>query len=183
VKITPLELPEVLLIEPEIYRDDRGLFCETYVQERYGEHGIVGGFVQDNLSYSKAGTLRGLHYQVVQEQAKLVTALEGRIFDVAVDVRADSPTFGRYVTCELDAQSLRQVFIPKGFAHGFLALQDALVFYKCSAPYAPTCDRGVAWDDPALAIPWPGPPKYLSDKDKTHPRLRDVLAHELCVKL
>lgn len=179
MKVTSLALSEVRLIEPMVHRDDRGLFCETYSGQRYGGHGIAFDFVQDNLSYSKAGTLRGLHYQVVQEQAKLVTVLQGAVFDVAVDIRAGSPTFGRFVTCELDAQSLHQVLIPKGFAHGFYAREDALLFYKCSAPYSSAHDRGIAWDDSDLAIPWPALPRLLSERDKGHPRLADIPRREL----
>lgn len=181
MKVTPLGLAEVRLIEPNIFEDGRGLFCEAFSFERYKDHGIPCDFVQDNLSFSRAGVLRGLHYQLYLEQAKLVTVLRGRVFDVAVDIRRDSPTFGLFASCELSASHLAQVFIPQGFAHGFLALEDSTVFYKCSALYSPSHDRGVAWDDPDLGIVWPNVPSIVSEKDRQHPRLREVALSELPV--
>ncbi|MCU0661453.1 MAG: dTDP-4-dehydrorhamnose 3,5-epimerase [Myxococcota bacterium] len=179
MRVTPLAISEVLLVEPDVFEDSRGLFAETYSTRRYRELGIDCEFVQDNLSFSRAGTLRGLHYQIAQEQAKLVTVLRGRVFDVAVDIRRGSPTFGQHVSYELSADGLKQLYIPCGFAHGFVALEDSIFQYKCSAFFAPQFERGLVWDDPALAIAWPMMPTEVSDKDRKHRRLRDIPPDEL----
>jgi len=162
-------LSDVKLIEPNLYRDDRGFFMVTFEQQRYAEAGIVGPFVQDNHSGSKRGVLRGLHYQVRHAQGKLVQVLQGAVFDVAVDLRRSSPTFGRWAGETLSAENRHQLWIPPGFAHGFLVLSDwAELAYKVTDIYAPTWDRSLRWDDPDVGIVWPHDPgasPMLSDKD------------------
>jgi dTDP-4-dehydrorhamnose 3,5-epimerase len=172
MKVTPTSLPGVLLIEPDVFTDARGEFLETHHSARYAEHGIPGPFVQDNLSRSVKGTLRGLHYQLKHAQGKLVMALTGRIFDVAVDIRKNSPAFGRWVGVELSGENRRQLYIPPGFAHGFCVVSEtADVLYKCTDLYAPRDERGIVWNDPALAIAWPVTSPLLSNKDRAYPRL------------
>jgi dTDP-4-dehydrorhamnose 3,5-epimerase len=172
-------IPDVILIELNRFEDARGYFNETYSHERYRAGGVAATFVQDNLSLSRrVGTLRGLHFQASpMEQAKLVTCVAGAIFDVAVDIRASSPTFGEHVAAELSAANKRQLYVPVGFAHGFCTLQpDTLVTYKTSSVYDAASDRGLAWNDPALGIEWPLPPSgpVLSDRDGRHPKLADL---------
>jgi dTDP-4-dehydrorhamnose 3,5-epimerase len=175
LRITPTALPEVLLIEPDVYRDERGFFLETYNSERYAAHGIVGPFVQDNHSRSVQGTVRGLHLQVVRPQAKLVRVIAGEIFDVAVDVRRGSPTFGRWVGVVLSADSFRQCYVPHGFAHGFSVLSPfADVEYKCTDLYDPAGQIGLAWNDPTLAIPWGVESPTLSPRDHANPTIADA---------
>lgn len=168
----------LLIIEPKAFGDDRGFFMETYNRKRYEESGVSGVFVQDNVSVSKKGTLRGLHYQAPPfAQGKLVQVLKGRVLDVAVDIRFGSPTFGKYVAVELTAENKRQFWIPAGFAHGFLALEDDTIFsYKCTNFYAPEHDRGVLWSDPSIGIEWPlnSSERLISEKDKKHPLLKDI---------
>lgn len=174
MKVTPTRLPDVLLIEPRLHEDRRGFFVELYNQRRYAEAGIApeGGFVQDNLSSSRRGVLRGLHYQVRRPQAKLVWAVSGEIFDVAVDVRPASPTFGQWVGVHLDSRSMRQLLIPAGFAHGFCALSETVqVSYKTSDYYDPEGEAGVLWNDPEIGITWPIAQPELSDKDLALPPL------------
>ena len=171
--VTPTRIAEVLVIEPRVFRDPRGFFLETYHAERYRSLGIDRTFVQDNHSRSTSGTIRGLHLQIARPQAKLVRAVAGAIFDVAVDVRRGSPTFGQWVGVELSANNFKQCYIPEGFAHGFAVLTpEAEIEYKCSELYDPADEVGVAWDDPAIAIAWPlaGEP-LLSDRDRRHPTL------------
>ncbi len=173
-------LQGVWIIEPTAYEDQRGFFMETYHQARYRDAGIGPDFVQDNLSFSVAQTLRGLHYQHPHGQAKLVQVLQGAIYDVAVDIRRRSPTFGRWVAVELSAENRRQLFIPQGFAHGFCVLsRQAVVIYKCSDFYDPGCERGILWSDPGLAIPWPVQDPILSDKDSRYPCLSEIPAAHL----
>jgi dTDP-4-dehydrorhamnose 3,5-epimerase len=170
-------LAEVLIVEPKVFGDARGFFVETWHKGRYHEAGLTADMVQDNLSRSAHGVLRGLHFQFPQMQTKLVYVLDGEIFDVAVDVRVGSPTFGRWTSMRLSAENKRQMYVPEGFAHGFCVLSDgATVAYKCSAPYAPQYDRGIAWNDPRPAIEWPIAQPTLSDKDAKLPRLGDVPA-------
>jgi dTDP-4-dehydrorhamnose 3,5-epimerase len=171
----------VLEIVPRKFGDARGFFAETWSRRRFGEAGIAMEWVQDNQSFSAdKGVLRGLHFQVTPfAQDKLVRVLRGAIFDVAVDIRKGSPSFGRWVGCILSADAFNQLLIPKGFAHGFLTIEPASeVFYKVSAPYAPDCDRAIRWDDPAIAIDWPldGCQPVLSDKDRKAPLLADIAA-------
>lgn len=179
IEFRRLAIPEVVLLSPKIYRDGRGFFSETYSARVLEELGITADFVQDNHSLSRQkGVVRGLHFQTPpQAQDKLVRVTRGAIFDVAVDIRQGSPTFGRHVSAQLSAQNWQQLFVPKGFAHGFCSLQpDSEVVYKVSDYYAPQCDRGLAWDDKALAIAWPvsRDAVVLSDKDRHHPVLADL---------
>ena len=172
MKVTPTELPEVLLIEPELHGDSRGFFYESFQEPRYAAAGVRGPFVQDNHSRSVQGTLRGLHFQEPKGQGKLVQVLRGTVYDVAVDVRRGSPRFGRWVGVELSEARPRQLWIPAGFAHGFCVLSEfADFFYKCTALYAPEAERGVAWDDPSIGIRWPVGAPLLSAKDRQAPRL------------
>ncbi|MDB5444799.1 MAG: rfbC [Phenylobacterium sp.] len=178
--ITPLAIPEILLITPKRHGDARGWFSETWSRRGLAEAGVDADFVQDNQAFSaRKGTLRGLHFQQAPHaQAKLVRVLKGAIFDVAVDVRRGSATFGRFVTAELTAERGEQLFVPRGFAHGYCTLtDDCELTYKVDGLYAPQTEAGVIWNDPDLAIPWPldGEP-VLSDKDKVLPRLKDVTA-------
>jgi dTDP-4-dehydrorhamnose 3,5-epimerase len=175
VRVVPTTLAGVLLIEPDVHRDGRGFFLETYHADRYAALGIAGPFVQDNHSRSVAGTVRGLHLQVRRPQAKLVRVIEGEIYDVAVDVRRGSPTFGRWVAVTLSADSFRQCYVPIGFAHGFAVTSPvAEIEYKCTDVYDPAGEVGIIWNDPTLAIPWPIEAPFLSDRDRLHPRLDDV---------
>lgn len=170
---TPLD--GVLLIEPHIHRDERGFFLESYSARTLLEHGITTTFIQDNHSRSVKGTLRGLHYQVGEGQVKLVRVLAGAIFDVAVDIRWGSPTFGQWFGEMLTADNFRQLYIPVGFAHGFCVLSEtADVAYKCSSYYAPADERGLAWNDPTLAIAWPVTDPILSARDQRQPLLGDI---------
>jgi dTDP-4-dehydrorhamnose 3,5-epimerase len=165
------ELPDILVVEPRVFRDDRGFFVETYHAPRYRAAGIDVAFVQDNHSRSTRGTLRGLHWQVAPHaQAKLIRVLAGEILDVAVDIREESPTCGRWTAVTLSADNFRQLFIPVGFAHGFLVLSDvADVEYKCSDVYDPASERGIMWNDPTLGIVWPTADPILSARDQAHP--------------
>jgi dTDP-4-dehydrorhamnose 3,5-epimerase len=173
IKTTSLE--GVLIIEPDIFRDNRGLFLETFNQNRYAEYGIARTFVQDNLSFSVQGTLRGLHFQSQHPQAKLVQAITGEVFDVAVDIRPGSDTFGRWEGMHLSDQNKRQLFIPEGFAHGFCVLSETAHFlYKCTDFYAPEDEGGIIWSDPDIAIDWPIQNPIVSDKDKQFPRLSEL---------
>jgi len=169
------EIPDVIIIEPNVYIDPRGYFLESFRKDKFVAAGINAEFLQDNQSFSKFGVLRGLHYQKAPfAQAKLVRVLSGRILDVAVDMRKGSPYFGKHVAVELSAENKKQLYIPRGFAHGFVILSEtAEFFYKCDNLYHPEADRGIAFDDPALGIDW-GIDKnsiILSDKDKKHPAL------------
>jgi dTDP-4-dehydrorhamnose 3,5-epimerase len=172
VRVTPTEIPDVLVIEHEVVRDPRGFFLETYHLEKYRACGIDAIFIQDNYSRSVGGTVRGLHLQVGRPQAKLVRVVAGAIYDVAVDVRRGSPTFGRWAAVTLSADNFKQCFIPAGFAHGFAVLsEEADVEYKCTDVYDPSAEVGIAWDDPDLAIPWPVSQPVLSARDRRHPTL------------
>jgi dTDP-4-dehydrorhamnose 3,5-epimerase len=169
MNILSTEIPDVLIIEPRVFQDDRGFFLESYNEKAFAEKaGIAGAFVQDNHSRSCQNVLRGLHYQIEQAQGKLVRAIAGIIFDVAVDIRKHSPTFGQWVSCELSAENKRMLWVPAGFAHGFLVVSEvAEVLYKTTDYYAPQHERCILWDDPDLAIAWqlPGEP-ILSAKDQ-----------------
>jgi dTDP-4-dehydrorhamnose 3,5-epimerase len=184
MQVRPLAIPDVLLIEPHVFGDERGFFLETYNRAGFlRATGIDAAFVQDNHSRSAGGVLRGLHYQLPPKaQAKLVWAATGAVFDVAVDLRRGSPTFGRWVGECLSAANHRQMWIPAGFAHGFLVLSDAADFlYKTTAYYAPEYERAVAWNDPDLGIAWPldGRGPTVSHRDREAPRLRDLPAEHL----
>jgi len=170
------KIPEVITITMDQYKDDRGFFREIFQQERYTGGGIDRRFVQDNHSRSKRGVLRGLHYQLHRPQAKYLTAINGRIYDVAVDIRRGSPTYAHYVGVELSPDGpFQAIFIPEGFAHGFCVLSEtADVMYKCSDYFDPKDDRGILWSDPSIDIDWPVSAPSLSSKDAGHPRLDDV---------
>ena len=156
MRVTRMEIPEVVLLEPTVHRDDRGYFLETYRRDRYAEAGVPHDFVQDNRSKSTKGVLRGLHAQRARPQGKLVQCVQGKIFDVAVDIRRGSPTFGQWTGVELSEDNRRQLWVPAGLAHGFLVLSEAAeVLYKTTDYYAPEHERSIAWDDPTIAIDWP----------------------------
>lgn len=175
MRVLPVDLPGLVLLEPKVFGDSRGFFFETYSQQRYVDVGISGPFVQDNLSSSRKGVLRGLHFQHPRDQAKLVTVLQGEVFDVAVDIRVGSPTFGRWQGFTLSAENKRQLFVPAGFAHGFGVLSDtALFLYKVTDYWAPDCEGGLRWDDPAIGIQWPVAGPILSDKDQRYPSLSEI---------
>ena len=175
MKIVESSLDGVRIIQPDVFGDSRGYFMETYHQKRYGEWGIDTGFVQDNLSCSVEATLRGLHYQHPHSQVKLVSAPEGEIFDVAVDIRRGSPTFGHWTGVRLTGENKLQMYIPRGFAHGFCVLsKKAFVAYKCSDFYAPDSEGGLLWCDPDLGIKWPVETPLLSEKDSKYPYLRNI---------
>jgi dTDP-4-dehydrorhamnose 3,5-epimerase len=165
-------LPGVWVLQPSIFRDPRGFFMETYHQVKLAGLGIAEQFVQDNHSYSRKGTLRGLHYQLRQPQAKLCRVIEGEALDVAVDIRVGSPHFGQWTSVVLSADEGNQIYVPAGFAHGFLALTDKVqLLYKCSAFYDPADERGIAWNDPELAIQWGIAEPLISAKDAANPTL------------
>ena len=178
MKVIDTDIAGVKIIEPDIFRDARGYFCETYNAERYKAAGITAEFVQDNESCSSRGVLRGLHWQAGAHcQAKLVRVIRGAVWDVAVDIRKGSPTFGKSVSCELTAENGRQFFIPRGFAHGFVVLEDNTLFsYKCDNLYCPASERGLKYDDTSLGIVYPNPGRafLLSEKDLKHPSLADI---------
>ena len=172
--------PEVLLIEPKVFGDERGFFMETWNAERYEEAGVPTRFAQDNLSFSRRGVLRGLHFQNPDGQGKLVYVLQGEVFDVAVDVRVGSPRFGDWVSATLSAENKRQIWIPEGFAHGFLVLSETALFaYKCTAPYNGSAEASVLWNDPEIGIEWPVESPTLSDKDRDAPRLAEMPSERL----
>lgn len=177
------ELPGVFILEPTVHADARGFFFESYHQRKFADIGITTTFVQDNHSRSARGTLRGLHYQVRQAQAKLCRVIYGEVLDIAVDLRAGSPHFGQWIAVTLSAENYRQIYIPAGFAHGFVVRSETAEFlYKCDAFYAPEFERGVAWNDPRLAINWQleGEP-VLSEKDRRNPPLEALGPDDLPV--
>ena len=168
-------LPGVLIIEPTVFADERGFFFESYHQAKFAEMGILDRFVQDNHSKSSRGTLRGLHYQLKHPQAKLCRVVRGEALDVAVDIRRGSPNFGKHEAILLSAENMRQIYIPAGFAHGFLVLSDTAEFlYKCSDFYYPDDDRGVAWDDPEIGIDWGIKEPLVSEKDAILPFWKEI---------
>ena len=175
MRFTPTALPEVILVEPDVYKDGRGRFVETWHERKYREGGIPAAFVQDNESSSVRGTLRGLHSQRTRPQGKLVRVLSGEIYDIAVDIRRGSPTFLKWVALTLTAESAQQVWVPPGFAHGFLVLSErADVAYKCTDFYRPDTELTIAWDDPDIGIEWPISEPILSQKDTGARRLREL---------
>lgn len=175
MNIIATDLPEVLIIEPKLFGDPRGFFLETYQLARYSDFGVSRPFVQDNMSRSSYGVLRGLHLQNPMTQGKLVSALRGRVLDVAVDVRIGSPNFGRHVAVELSEDNRRQLWVPRGFAHGFVVLSEtADFFYKCDELYSPKDEISVRWDDPAIAIRWGVESPSLSAKDAEAPLLSEI---------
>jgi dTDP-4-dehydrorhamnose 3,5-epimerase len=175
MNVIQTEIPEVLIIEPKLFGDPRGFFLETYQFARYAEHGVSRPFIQDNISRSAHGVLRGLHLQNPVTQGKLVTALRGKVLDVAVDVRVGSPNFGRHVAVELSEENRRQLWIPRGFAHGFVVLSETTdFFYKCDDLYSPKDELSIRWNDPAIGINWGIETPSLSVKDAGAPLLADV---------
>lgn len=175
MRFEPTLLPEVILVTPDVHRDERGFFLETYHREKYRGGGIEAGFVQDNHSKSTRGILRGLHAQRLKPQGKLVRAVEGEIFDVAVDIRRGSPNFGRWVGEILSAENFRQLWVPPGFVHGFCVLSEtAQVEYKCTDLYDREDELGVRWDDPEIGIEWPIAEPILSAKDREAPTLAEI---------
>ena len=175
MKLMPTSLPGVLVVEAPVHTDDRGFFTEVFHAEKFAPLGLPTTFVQDNHSRSEQHVLRGLHYQLGEPQGKLVRAVRGRVFDVAVDLRRHAPTFGQWTGVELEGGDGRQLWIPEGFAHGFVVLSESAdVSYKCTAPYRPAGDRSVRWNDPAIGIAWPLPPGVLprlAPKDAAAPSL------------
>lgn len=183
MKISATELPEVLLIEPDVYGDERGYFCESWQKQRYADHGLAVDFVQDNISFSQKNILRGLHVQNPFAQGKMVYVLLGEVYDVAVDIRKNSPDFGRWVGVYLSAENYRQLYIPPGFAHGFCVTSETALFvYKCTELYHPETEMSIAWNDPAIGINWPVPQPSLSQKDKAAVLLAQVPEDRLPIK-
>ncbi len=175
MNVTRCALDGLLILEPKVFGDSRGFFLETWNRNRYLEIGIPADFVQDNISFSRRGILRGLHFQNPNSQGKLVSCLQGEIYDVAVDLRRSSPTFGQWQSTTLSSENKRQFFIPPGFAHGFQVLSDSALFhYKCTDFYTPAHERTLKWNDPALKIPWPITDPVLSDKDTRGVALADL---------
>lgn len=178
VKFTPTAIPDVILIEPQVFGDERGFFMETWHREKFAAAGIEAAFVQDNLSRSERGTLRGLHYQIQQPQGKLARVHAGAVFDVAVDIRRRSPTFGQWVGVQLSAENKHALWVPPGFAHGFYVLEGPALFsYRCTDFYAPEHERTIRWDDPEIGVAWPGvteTPPILSAKDERGVPFRDA---------
>jgi dTDP-4-dehydrorhamnose 3,5-epimerase len=182
MNIIQTDIDGVLIFEPKAFGDPRGFFMETWSRDRYRDAGLDGDFVQDNVSSSTKGVLRGLHYQYPQPQGKLVQVLRGEVLDVAVDIRVGSPTFGRAVTCVLSEDNHKQFYVPEGFAHGFCVLSEMALFsYKCTNYYNSKTEGGVLWNDPDLAIDWPIDKPALSDKDRICPRLKDIPKDQLPV--
>jgi dTDP-4-dehydrorhamnose 3,5-epimerase len=180
MNIIKTKIPNVLIIEPKVFGDSRGFFLETYNAERYRTHGIHDTFIQDNHSHSQKGVLRGLHSQLHYPQGKLVSVTCGKVFDVAIDIRHGSPTFGQSVSVILDDEQHRQFYIPPGFAHGFCVLSDLADFtYKCTEIYHPEDEIGIRYDDPDLAIEWPLENPLLSAKDSAYPLLREIPINKL----
>ena len=170
----------MLIVELKAFGDERGFFKETWRQDRYEAAGIKGKFVQDNLSFSTRGVLRGLHYQQPYSQGKLVSVVQGEVFDAAVDIRVGSPSFGQWVGVTLSGDNHRQLWVPPGFAHGFCVLSDTVYFtYKCTEVYTPAAEGGIAWNDPAIGIEWPLQEVSLSPKDQDYAKLQDVPLNRL----
>jgi len=175
LKVEKTSLPGVVVILPEVHGDERGFFMETFHQGKFIEAGLPQAFVQDNHSRSAKGVLRGLHFQFPQWQGKLVRAINGEIFDVAVDVRIDSPSYGKWVGVTISAENKKQIYIPPGYAHGFCVISDfADVSYKCTSLYKPQDDKGIRWDDPDIGIEWPVENPIVSDKDQQAVLLKDL---------
>ncbi|MCP3926858.1 MAG: dTDP-4-dehydrorhamnose 3,5-epimerase [Desulfobacterales bacterium] len=180
MKILNTEINGLMVIEPKIFEDDRGFFFESYQKNRYEDFGITSNFVQDNISYSKKNTLRGLHFQIDNPQAKLVQVISGEIYDVALDLRVNSPHFGEWFGVVLSGSNKKQLFIPEGFAHGFCVTSDTATFsYKCSDIYNPTDEGGIIWSDPEININWPVTNPVLSQKDNIYKQLSQLESHEL----
>ena len=177
MNVLETSLSGLKIIEPQVFGDQRGYFLEIWNRRRYAEVGIDVDFVQDNLSLFRSGVVRGLHYQYPETQGKLVYVLQGKVFDVAVDIRKDSPTFGKWEGVVLSDENKRQLYVPEGFAHGFCVLSETVLFaYKCTALYNPKVEGGILWNDPEIGIDWPVSAPVLSEKDTKHPTLRERVA-------
>lgn len=177
MRVLETGLDDVVIIEPKVHGDERGFFKESWQASSYGQHGLPTNFLQANVSRSAKGVLRGLHFQYRQPQGKLVSVLEGRIFDVAVDIRPGSQSFGQWAGAELSSANHRQLYVPEGFAHGFIVLSDSALFhYYCTTEYAPQYEVAIAWNDPDIGVKWPCEPLSLSGKDSEAPFLRDLPA-------
>lgn len=175
MEVTEQDLPGVMLIEPDVYSDERGAFLETWNARDYGKHGVDVSFVQDNLSRSRKHVLRGLHFQNPRSQGKLISVLEGEVYDVVVDIRSDSETFGEWTGTTLSSENARQLYVPEGFAHGFVVTSEqALFHYKCTDFYHPETEGVIRWNDPSLDIDWPVDDPVLSDRDREAPLLEDI---------
>ena len=182
MRVTQTKLAGVLIIEPDVFGDARGFFIETFSSKRYGEAGLSQPFVQDNISFSTKGALSGLHFQNPHAQGKLVQVLSGEVFDVAVDIRIGSPSFGQWFGETLSAENHKQMYIPPGFAHGFCVLSDnALFSYKCTDYYSPSTEGGIIWNDPDIGITWPVTAPLVSKKDVGYSRLKDIPKDKLPV--
>jgi dTDP-4-dehydrorhamnose 3,5-epimerase len=180
MNVLACDIPGLLVFEPKVFGDSRGFFLETWNQRRYAEAGLNAQFVQDNLSFSRRGALRGLHFQNPHAQGKLLQVLQGEVFDVAVDLRRSSPAFGRWHSETLSAENRRQFYIPPGFAHGFLVLSETALFsYKCTELYSPKDERTLLWNDPDIGVVWPAKDPLLSEKDAQGLRFRDLQAEPL----
>ncbi|MDR8390847.1 dTDP-4-dehydrorhamnose 3,5-epimerase [Aliifodinibius sp. S!AR15-10] len=180
MEFIPTNIPDVILIKPKVFEDARGFFLETYRKSHYKEQGINVDFVQDNMSASQKGVVRGLHYQIRDQQAKLLMVPKGKILDVAVDLRKGSPTFGEHVSAILSGKNKHQLCIPTGFAHGYAVLEDnTLVSYKCSSYYNPDAERGLFWNDPELGIDWQVTDPIVSEKDQQQPKLSEISNQDL----
>jgi dTDP-4-dehydrorhamnose 3,5-epimerase len=178
--VKDLELPGLKIVQPKVFGDARGFFLETYSAQRYREAGIEQSFVQDNISFSSRGILRGLHFQKPGTQGKLVSVLMGEVFDVAVDIRVGSPTFGKWFGLLLNSESKQQLWVPAGFAHGFVVTSETALFsYKCDAYYSPQNEYSLLWNDPDIGVSWPVSDPVLSNKDKDARRLRDFPSESL----
>ena len=175
MKVNKAPLDGVFIIEPKVFKDARGIFYEVYSAKKYEEHGIPAHFVQDNHSVSEKGVLRGLHYQINPGQAKLVRVTRGEVFDVVLDIRKESPTYGKWWSLHLSETNKLQLYVPEGFAHGFCVLSESVEFlYKCSNYYSPGDERGIMWNDPDLAIEWPIENPIISEKDNVYPRFNEI---------
>ena len=175
MKVNKAPLDGVFVIAPKVFQDARGIFYEVYSAKKYEEHGILAHFVQDNHSVSEKGVLRGLHYQINPGQAKLVRVTRGEVFDVVLDIRKESPTYGKWWSLHLSETNKFQLYVPEGFAHGLCVLSESVEFlYKCSNYYSPENERGIMWNDPDLAIDWPIKNPVVSEKDKVYPRFNEI---------
>jgi dTDP-4-dehydrorhamnose 3,5-epimerase len=180
MRVTRTKLAGVLIIEPDVFGDARGFFIETFSSKRYKEAGLSQPFVQDNVSFSTKGILRGLHFQNPNAQGKLVQVLSGEVLDAAVDIRIGSPGFGKWFSETLSAENHKQMYIPPGFAHGYCVLSDTALFsYKCTDYYNPATEGGIIWNDPDIGITWPVSAPLISKKDASHPRLKDIPSDKL----
>ena len=180
MRVLTCDLEGLLIIEPDVHGDARGFFMETWNRRSYGEAGLGLDFVQDNLSFSRRGILRGLHFQNPKPQGKLIQVLQGEVYDVAVDIRRTSPTFGKWHGLTLSSDNKRQFYLPSGFAHGFVVVSDTALFhYKCTEFYSPKDEMAIRWDDPGLGIPWPVQQPLVSEKDSRAPALSGVPSDRL----